>query len=111
MRSDKMTSENMVGAPLATSAVLMAASKHISTNCRAENKAFLHCKKTDTNPEKCLSHGHEVTRCVFSLLRELHGKCPKEMDSYSGCMNYYGNEFELCRREQKQFECACPLNE
>ncbi|KAH9302093.1 hypothetical protein KI387_013676, partial [Taxus chinensis] len=62
-----MTSVNTVEAPVATSAVLLAASKHISTKCRAENKAFLCCKKTDPNPEKCLSQGDEVTKCVFSL--------------------------------------------
>lgn len=56
-----------VGDPIPTSAVLMASSKHIATSCRAENVAFLQCKKNDPNPEKCLDKGQQVTRCVLSL--------------------------------------------
>jgi len=97
--------------PIPTSALLMSASKHIATRCRAQNKAFIDCKKADPNPEKCLDKGRDVTRCVFSLLKDLHAKCSKELDSYSGCMYYYTNEFELCRKEQKQFEAACSLGD
>ncbi|CDO98937.1 unnamed protein product [Coffea canephora] len=97
------------GNPIPTSAVLMAASKHIATRCRDENVAFLKCKKDDPNPEKCLDKGHQVTRCVLSLLKDLHQRCTKEMDAYAGCMYYHTNEFELCRKEQKEFEKACPL--
>uniref|UniRef100_A0A5B7A8W5 CHCH domain-containing protein n=1 Tax=Davidia involucrata TaxID=16924 RepID=A0A5B7A8W5_DAVIN len=95
--------------PIPTSAVLMASSKHIATKCRSQNVAFLNCKKDDPNPEKCLNKGHKVTRCVFSLLRELHQKCTKEMDAYAGCMYYHTDEFELCRKEQEEFEKACPF--
>ncbi|GBG80830.1 hypothetical protein CBR_g31386 [Chara braunii] len=94
---------------LTTSAVLMSASKHISARCGRENRAFLACKKADENPEKCLKQGEEVTRCVLSLLKELHLKCPKEMDGYAKCMDYYGSEFELCRKQQASFENSCPL--
>ncbi|KAA8527509.1 hypothetical protein F0562_034776 [Nyssa sinensis] len=73
-----------LGEPIPTSAVLMASSKHIATKCRSQNLAFLNCKKDDPNPEKCLDKGHQVTRCVFSLLRELHQRCTKEMDAYAG---------------------------
>ncbi|KAF7144912.1 hypothetical protein RHSIM_Rhsim04G0214300 [Rhododendron simsii] len=160
------------GEPIPTSAVLMASAKHISTRCRAENVAFLKCKKDDPNPEKCLDKGQQVTRCVLSLsgevmvviqkdeenqpglgvggegfemphgtplpvlptsgdsklnvsaeywledvdmidrgkrLKDLHQSCTKEMDAYVGCMYYHTNEFELCRKEQKEFEKACPL--
>lgn len=31
------------------------------------------------------------------------------MDEYVGCMYYYTNEFEMCRKEQQAFEKACPL--
>ncbi|KAF5774165.1 putative NADH dehydrogenase [ubiquinone] (complex I), alpha subcomplex, subunit 8 [Helianthus annuus] len=96
--------------PVPTSAVLMSASKHIATRCRGENVAFLKCKKEDPNPEKCLDKGRQVTRCVLSLLKDLHQKCTKEMDAYAGCMYYNTDEFELCRKEQKEFEKACPLN-
>eukprot|EP00244_Chara_vulgaris_P014288 TRINITY_DN885_c0_g1_i1.p1 TRINITY_DN885_c0_g1~~TRINITY_DN885_c0_g1_i1.p1 ORF type:complete len:105 (-),score=19.39 TRINITY_DN885_c0_g1_i1:297-611(-) len=94
---------------LTTSAVLMSASKHISSRCGRENRAFLACKKADENPEKCLKQGEEVTRCVLSLLKELRRKCPKEMDAYAKCMDYYGSEFELCRKQQASFESSCPL--
>eukprot|EP00249_Psilotum_nudum_P023712 c28959_g3_i1 orf=734-1054(-) len=105
-----MGSEGIAGgAPITTSAVLMVASKHIAARCRSQNKAFLDCKRADANPEKCLETGQDVTSCVLSLLKELHDKCPKEMDSYSKCMDYYGNEFELCRKQQQQFTSACPL--
>ncbi|KAL0291188.1 UNVERIFIED_CONTAM: NADH dehydrogenase [ubiquinone] 1 alpha subcomplex subunit-B [Sesamum calycinum] len=127
------------GEPIPTSSVLMAAAKHIGTRCRNENLAFLKCKKDDPNPEKCLDKGRQVTQCVlhlFSLsscrslgmgylmvtdftvfsvlkadlkLRDLHQNCSKELDAYAGCMYYHTNEFELCRKEQKEFEKACPL--
>ncbi|ERN10916.1 hypothetical protein AMTRI_Chr12g271870 [Amborella trichopoda] len=100
-----------VGEPIPTSAVLMAASKHIARKCRAENRDFLNCKRKDPNPEKCLDKGQEVTRCVLSLLKGLHRTCGKEMDAYVGCMYYHTNEFELCRKEQELFEKACPLSE
>ncbi|XP_076935800.1 NADH dehydrogenase [ubiquinone] 1 alpha subcomplex subunit 8-B-like [Bidens hawaiensis] len=76
------------GEPVPTSAVLMSASKHIAIGCRGENVAFLKCKKEDPNPEKCLDKGRQVTRCVLSLLKDLHQKCTKEMDAYAGCMYY-----------------------
>ncbi|KAK4728653.1 hypothetical protein AABB24_034868 [Solanum stoloniferum] len=97
-----------VGNPIPTSAVLMSASKHIDIRCRSENVAYLKCKKDDPNPEKCLQKGQQVTRCVLSLLKDLHQKCNKEMDAYAGCMYYNTNEFEMCRNEQKDFEKACP---
>ncbi|KAK4267750.1 hypothetical protein QN277_024490 [Acacia crassicarpa] len=97
------------GNPIPTSAVLMAASKHIGFKCQSENLDFLRCKKKDPNPEKCLDKGQEVTRCVLNLLKDLHKKCTKEMDEYVGCMYYYTNEFEMCRKEQQAFEKACPL--
>ncbi|CAN6284602.1 unnamed protein product, partial [Urochloa humidicola] len=99
------------GEPIPTSSVLMAASKHIAVRCRPENVAFLNCKKKDPNPDKCLEKGRQVTRCVLSLLKELHQKCPKEMDAYAGCMYYYTNEFDFCRKEQQAFEEACPISE
>ncbi|RZC52433.1 hypothetical protein C5167_020866 [Papaver somniferum] len=98
------------GEPIATSAVLMASSKHIATFCRAENMAFLNCKKKDQNPEKCLEKGREVTSCVLNMLKHLHQTCTKEMDAYAGCMYYNTNEFDLCRKEQEAFEKACPWN-
>ncbi|XAR54571.1 hypothetical protein NMG60_11029772 [Bertholletia excelsa] len=97
------------GNPIPTSAVLMASSKHIATRCRKENIAFLKCKKDDPNPEKCLDKGQQVTRCVLNLLKELHQRCTKEFDAYAGCMYYHTNEFDLCRKEQKEFEKTCPL--
>ncbi|GMP92606.1 hypothetical protein CsSME_00042761 [Camellia sinensis var. sinensis] len=94
------TNVDAVGDPIATSAVLMASAKHIEINCKGENIAFLKCKKDDPNPEKCLDKGHQVTRCVFGLLKDLHQRCTKEMDAYAGCMYYHTNEFDLCRKEQ-----------
>ncbi|URE15913.1 NADH dehydrogenase (ubiquinone) 1 alpha subcomplex [Musa troglodytarum] len=49
-------SVDAAGEPIPTSAVLMAAAKHIATRCWAENVAFIKCKKKDPNPEKCLDH-------------------------------------------------------
>ncbi|KAK4586931.1 hypothetical protein RGQ29_023895 [Quercus rubra] len=97
------------GEPIPTSAVLMAASRHIGLRCEAENLEFLRCKKKDPNPEKCLDKGQQVTRCVLGLLKDLHQRCTKEMDGYVGCLYYYTNEFDLCRKEQQEFEKACPL--
>ncbi|RWW64933.1 hypothetical protein BHE74_00027796 [Ensete ventricosum] len=54
------------GEPIPTSAVLMAAAKHITQRCRAENVAFIKCKKKDANPEKCLDKGRQVTSCNWS---------------------------------------------
>lgn len=55
------------GDPIPTSSVLMATSKHIATRCRDANVAFLKCKKSDADPEKCLDKGQQVTRCVLGL--------------------------------------------
>uniref|UniRef100_A0A1D1XF84 NADH dehydrogenase [ubiquinone] 1 alpha subcomplex subunit 8-A n=2 Tax=Anthurium amnicola TaxID=1678845 RepID=A0A1D1XF84_9ARAE len=96
------------GEPVPTSAVLMASWKHIGEECRAENAAFINCKKRDPNPEMCLDKGRQVTRCVLGLLKTLHHRCSKEMDAYAGCMYYHTNEFEMCRGKQEQFEKACP---
>ncbi|KAG6593937.1 NADH dehydrogenase [ubiquinone] 1 alpha subcomplex subunit 8-B, partial [Cucurbita argyrosperma subsp. sororia] len=74
------------GDPIPTSAVLMSSSKHIANMCRSENVAYLQCKRKDPNPEKCLEKGQQVTRCVLSLLKDLHQRCTKEMDAYVGCM-------------------------
>lgn len=41
-------------------------------------------------------------------LKDLNQKCTKEMDAYAGCMYYNTNEFNMCRKEQKEFEEACP---
>ncbi|KAK8947332.1 NADH dehydrogenase [ubiquinone] 1 alpha subcomplex subunit 8-A [Platanthera zijinensis] len=99
------------GTPIPTSSVLIAASKHIAVRCRAENMAFIKCKRKDQNPEKCLDKGREVTHCVLSLLKSLHQTCPKEMDAYAGCLYYHTNEFEFCRKEQEAFEKVCPISE
>ncbi|TQD71126.1 hypothetical protein C1H46_043282 [Malus baccata] len=97
------------GDPIPTSAVLTAAAKHIQFSCQAENVAFLKCKKKDPNPDKCIDKGRQVTRCVLTLLKDLHQRCTKEMDAYVGCMYYNTNEFDLCRTEQEEFEKKCPL--
>ncbi|XP_068660044.1 NADH dehydrogenase [ubiquinone] 1 alpha subcomplex subunit 8-B [Aristolochia californica] len=100
-----------VGDPIPTSAVLMVSSKHMAEKCRTENTAFIKCKKRDPNPEKCLDKGQQVTSCVLNLLKGLHDRCSKEMDAYAGCMYYHTNEFEFCRKEQEEFEKACPWSE
>lgn len=46
---------------------------------------------------------------VCCRLRDLQQSCGKELDSYAGCMYYHTNEFELCRKEQKEFEKVCPF--
>lgn len=33
------------------------------------------------------------------------------MDASAGCMYYYTNEFDLCRKEQKEFEAQFPVSE
>ncbi|XP_010558500.1 PREDICTED: NADH dehydrogenase [ubiquinone] 1 alpha subcomplex subunit 8-B-like [Tarenaya hassleriana] len=98
------------GDPIPTSSVLTALAKHIGVRYMPENVAFLKCKKNDSNPEKCLDKGRDVTRCALGLLKDLHQKCTKEMDAYVGCLYYYTNEFDLCRNEQLAFEKACPLD-
>lgn len=66
-RSDEMGGETLQSAPVTTSAVLMSTSKHITSRCGEENRAFLNCKRDDPNPEKCLAQGQKVTKCVVSL--------------------------------------------
>ncbi|RZR89814.1 hypothetical protein BHM03_00017605 [Ensete ventricosum] len=64
---DMSSTVDAAGEPIPTSAVLMAAAKHIAARCRAENVAFIKCKKKDPNPEKCLDKGRQVTSCVLNL--------------------------------------------
>ncbi|CAI7792724.1 unnamed protein product [Closterium sp. NIES-54] len=90
-------------------AVLMSASRHIAKSCAAENRAFLECKRADENPEKCLQQGAQVTGCVLNLLKSLQGQCPKSMDAYVKCMDYYSSEFSMCRKQQEKFLADCPL--
>ncbi|WZY75128.1 hypothetical protein YC2023_021512 [Brassica napus] len=62
-------------------------------------------------------HAHAHKLLIFKpidslgmlVLKDLHQKCQKEMDDYVGCMYYYTNEFDLCRKEQEAFEKVCPL--
>ncbi|CAI5517901.1 unnamed protein product [Closterium sp. NIES-64] len=95
--------------PVATSAVLMSASRHIAKSCAAENRAFLECKRADENPEKCLQQGAQVTGCVLNLLKSLQGQCPASMEAYVKCMDYYSSEFTMCRKQQEKFLADCPL--
>lgn len=50
-----------------------------------------------------------VIKWLFCSLKDLHQKCTKEMDDYVGCMYYHTNEFDLCRKEQQEFEKKCSL--
>ncbi|KAK9805323.1 hypothetical protein WJX73_001894 [Symbiochloris irregularis] len=82
----------------------MAISKHIAIKCGKQNKAFADCKLRDQNPSACLGEGEKVTRCVVDLLKDLNSKYPSELRAYFECMDYYSNNFEKCRKEQKAFE-------
>ncbi|EFJ12296.1 hypothetical protein SELMODRAFT_149059 [Selaginella moellendorffii] len=97
--------------PLPTTPVLMSVARHVARRCTAQNKAFMECKRSLRDPEKCLDEGHQVMGCVSSLIKELHATCGKEMESYTGCMDYYSKDLEMCRQKQKEFEAACPLPE
>jgi hypothetical protein len=61
--------------------------------------------------ENGIVHGRTIFSGAYGVgrLRELNAKCPKAMESYTKCMDYYSNEFELCRKEQREFEASCPL--
>ncbi|KAL4289727.1 hypothetical protein GQ457_14G013950 [Hibiscus cannabinus] len=98
------------GEPIPTSSVLMSAAKHIEIKCMSENVEFLKCKKKDPNPEKCLDKGRQATRCALGVLKDLYGRCKDPMEAYVGCMYYHTNEFDLCRKEQQDFEKACPFD-
>lgn len=68
-------------------------------------------KKKETSKSSILRHQGNALMLLICLcrLKDLHQRCTKEMDAYTGCMYYHTNEFELCRKEQKEFEKACPL--
>ncbi|XP_017698180.1 NADH dehydrogenase [ubiquinone] 1 alpha subcomplex subunit 8-B-like isoform X2 [Phoenix dactylifera] len=90
---------NAAGEPISTSAVLMAASKHIAVRCRSENVAFINCKKKDPNPEKCLDKGRVVTHCVLNLKNLFHQG------------QYKHNLFERASSEVSQRDrCLCRLH-
>lgn len=82
----------------------MAISKHIAIQCGKENQDFVGCKRRDANPENCLKEGEKVTRCVIDLLKDVSGKHSGELKSFYECLDYYSNNFEKCRQEQKAFE-------
>ncbi|KAK8928764.1 NADH dehydrogenase [ubiquinone] 1 alpha subcomplex subunit 8-A [Platanthera zijinensis] len=73
------------GTPIPTSSVLIAASKHIVVRCRAENMAFIKCKRKDQNPEKCLDKGREVTHCKIALQSALLHRTPKLSAAFQNC--------------------------
>lgn len=45
----------------------MAISKHVAVRCSKVNKAYMACKESDANPEKCLQQGDAVTGCFVDL--------------------------------------------
>lgn len=93
-----------------TSALLMAASKHVAVSCSKVNAAYIECKdRNHGNPSACLKEGEAVTGCVVNLLKELNSKCPEQLKTYCECMDYYSNRFAKCRREQAAFEECAPL--
>ena len=93
-----------------TSALLMAASKHVAVGCSKVNAAYVHCKDANNgDPRKCLKEGEAVTNCVITQLKDLNAKCPNELKAYCECMDYYSNRFTKCRKEQKAFEECAPL--
>lgn len=96
-------------APVPTSAVLMSAWTQIATKCSSQNKTFMACKASDADPAACLRQGDEVSGCVLSVLKDLNSKCKNEFNAYAKCMDYYSNDFESCRTEQKNFESSCSL--
>ncbi|KAF2539216.1 hypothetical protein F2Q68_00022420 [Brassica cretica] len=69
----------------------------------------------DDNASETPSFSHLISptvrgsKDIVCVLKDLHQKCQKEMDDYVGCMYYYTNEFDLCRKEQEAFEKVCPL--
>ncbi|CAK9329031.1 unnamed protein product [Citrullus colocynthis] len=99
------------GDPIPTSAVVMSSSKHIANKCRSENVAVAYppLQTQGFQLGEMLNKGHQVTRCVLSLVKDLHQRCTKEPDAHVGCMYYHTNEFDLYRKEQEVFEKACPL--
>lgn len=93
-----------------TSALLMAASKHVAVRCSKVNAAYIECKdRNNGNPSACVKEGEAVTQCVVDLLKDVHGKCPEELKTYCECMDYYSNRFSKCRKEQTAFEECAPL--
>eukprot|EP00899_Mesostigma_viride_P013241 jgi/Mesvir1/21918/Mv01975-RA.1 len=114
--------------------VLMAAAKHVAASCAAQNAGYIACKKQNADPQECLKQGDAVTTCVLSLtlsacaritalydpppaclmpiacsLKGLHSRCNKTFNGYVKCMDYYSNQFDMCRNEQKAFEKECPI--
>ena len=92
-----------------TSSVLFAVHKHLRQRCAGKTAAFLACKKSDQDPEKCLKEGAAMTGCMVEVLRDLKGKCGDETNAYAACLDYRSNQFEKCRAEQQAFESKCPL--
>ena len=93
-----------------TSALLMAASKHVAVRCSGVNAAYVRCKdKNNGDPRPCLKEGEDVTGCVVSVLKDLNAACPDQLKAYCECMDYYSNRFTKCRNEQKAFEECAPL--
>merc|ERR1712118_650079 len=90
----------LLRAAMAESSVLMAASKHIAARCKAENAAFVACKRADADPEACLKQGEKVTGCVLTLLKSLQATCGNDLDAYSKCMYTNTSEYAKCRQEE-----------
>ena len=51
----------------ATSAVLVAASFWIDSECKSVNDMFMACKRKSTDPAECAEAGLAVTHCVNNL--------------------------------------------
>lgn len=92
---------------MATTGVLLAASKMIGSTCREENKEFMLCKQADANPEACVGKGEKVVSCVIGLMEKLNGpECGESFRNYQECLASNDNKFEKCRETQAIFEAA-----
>eukprot|EP00898_Chlorokybus_atmophyticus_P004090 jgi/Chlat1/4682/Chrsp3S05619 len=97
------------GVKLVTGPVLLSLAKHTAKVCAAQNTAFVDCKRADADPAKCLQQGTAVTSCLLSLLQDVNSKCGASFNKYVACMDYYSNDFESCRKEERAFHKECPL--
>ena len=89
-----------------TSEVLLAAYTFIGVSCKAQNVAFLECKKADRNPEACLGPGEAVATCVQGVIKALDSKTHREFANYQRCLLANDNRPQKCRETESALKAA-----
>ena len=87
-----------------TTAPLQAAAFHYKAYCKDINKIFTDCRYWKKDPRKCLSEGHEVSKCANEFFRFVKMNCNEPFVPFFNCLDNGNMEYKNCLKERKLFD-------